>query len=238
MKSPTKGKPTRQIFGVSGNKTSVARVMNMISALELFSPEEIQKKMEDLIYDTLGEVPPGHMGELSQWDEIDRAYPDNTKMLVISNEICGFWAFVALKDEYFQLARQGKLREGSITIKALDSMQAPKEYKGYFLDIVVSSEHRTMKNFLLLVDAFVNQLEAYAETGSFLVEWCANAYSDAGRKLCQTFGLEYVCDHEQEGEGKIYYAKLSNESLKLPIFKKYPRLVELYSNYFAEQNRH
>ena len=232
MTNQTKRKPARQIFGVSNEEAPVASVMNINSAQKLFEPKELQKKLEDLIYTTLGEVAPDHMGDLNQWDEICRAFPNNTKMLVIANEICGFWTFMVLKDEYFKLAQQGKLREGDVTIKALDCMKEPKEFKGYFLDIVVSPEHRTTRNFHLLIDAFVNQLEAYAESGSFLVEWCANAYSEPGKKLCKIFGLKYVCDHEQEGEGEIFYAKLDSEMLKLPVFKKYPRLVELYSKYF------
>ena len=110
-------------------------------------------------------------------------------------------------------------------------MKASKEHKGYFLDIVVSPRHRTMQNFLMLIHAFIDQLIAYAEAGNFLVEWCANGYSDAGRKLCKAFGLEYVCDHEQEGEGEIYYGILSKESLSLPVFKDHPRLIELYNQH-------
>jgi len=218
----------KKIFGIDMSP----KILDVFAAQERFTPTEMQKKMEELIYDNLGEVSSDHMGEINQWDEIDRAYPQNTRMLVIGNEICGFWTFLVLTDEYFDRAKQGKLHEADITLQVLDDMKTSKEHKGYFLDIVVSPKHRTMKNFLMLMSAFIEQLEVYAEAGNFFVEWCANGYSDAGRKLCQTFGLEYVCDHEQEGEGEIYYGKLKNEIFDLSIFKEHPRLVELYKGYF------
>jgi len=222
------GATDKKIFGIDIGP----KILDISAAQKLFTPTEMQKKMEELIYDTLGEVSSDHMGELDQWDEIDRAYPKNTKMLVIGNEICGFWTFLVLTDKYFDIAKQGKLHEADITLQALDDMKVSSEHKGYFLDIVVSPKHRTMQNFLMLIRAFIEQLEAYAESGHYLIEWCANGYSDAGRKLCKTFGLEFVCNHEQEGEGEIYYGKLKSETLKSPIFKAHPRLVQLYNEYF------
>jgi len=232
MKTSKNGVADKKIFGIDVGP----KILDISTAQKLFTPTEMQKKMEELIYDTLGEVSSDHMGELNQWDEIDRTYPKNTKMLVINNEICGFWTFLVLTDEFFDRARQGKLHEADITLQSLDSMKVPKDHKGYFLDIVVSPKYRTMQNFLMLIRAFIEQLEAYAESGNFLVEWCANGYSDAGRKLCKTFGLEYVCNHEQEGEGEIYYGKLKNETLNLPIFKEHPRLVELYGQHFKNHS--
>jgi len=223
-----------KIIGVRvDSKIPSPKVLDVSAAqeLKLFTLTEMQKKMEDLTYDTLGEVSPEHVGELSQWDEIDRAYPKNTKVLIVDNEICGFWALALLTDEYFDRAKQGKLREAEITLQALDNMKIKKEHKGYFLDIVISPNHRSMQNFLLLIDAFIKQLEEYAESGNFVVEWCANGYSNVGKKLCKTFGLKYICNHEQEGDGEIYYGKLTDKTLKLPIFREHPRLVELYSKH-------
>ena len=235
----TEKKASTDMYGVPlKGAPDVRSIMNVYEAQMHFTHEEIQKKMEELVFEGIMKKPPDDIpieaiGKIDQWDAIDRAYPDNTKMLMINNKIRGFWTFLVLKDEIFQLALRGKLREGQITLDSLEDMQTSKEYKGYFLDIVVSKKHRTLRNLHLMIDAFAGQIEAYAERGCFLVEWCANAYSDAGKRLSDTFGLKYVCDHEEEGEGQIYYAKLSNESLKLPIFKKYPRLVELYSRHFT-----
>ena len=207
------------------------RILNILAAKELFSISEMQQKMEDLIYESLGDITSDHMGKIEQWNQIDELYPDNTKIIVKGDELCGFWTFVPLSEEYFEKAKQGRLKEAEITHEILDILVGG-EYKGYFLDIVISPLHRTYEAYPLLFDAFIKQIEQYAEHGIFFDEWCANGYTNEGKKLCKMYGLKYICDHEQEGEGEIYYLKMDEETLNRPILKKYPRLIELYKQHF------
>jgi len=226
-----------------------ARVIGVMDAidLKLFTHEYMQSRMETLIYDGLvsddddadkGDI---HKGSLKQWEDIDKKYPEFTKMLMIHNEIYGFLTFLVLNDECFELAKQGKLCEGDITLDVLDrdivnnSEGYKNEFKGYFLDIVIESEHRNASNFRLLLDAFIKQIEDYAKAGKFVVEWCANGYSEHGIKLCEMLGLEFICNHEQEGEGQIYHTKFNEDSFNHRGFKRYPHLVELYQKHFKDK---
>lgn len=211
-------------------KTSEVRVLNIIEAQELFSLNELQVKMEQLVYDELDGVVSEHMGELEQWSEIDKMFPDNNQMLFIENDLAGFWCFVPLKEEYFEKAKKGLLKECDITLDILDYIDMPYEFRGYFLDIVISEKYRGSRNMMKLLSSFIEQVEKYAENGSFLVEWCANAYSFEGKRISEMFGLEFICSQTHGGE--IFYAKVDVDTFNKPIFKRYPRLVQLYKEYF------
>jgi len=209
------------------------RVIDMSEAARLFSCEYLQECFEKIIYETLGKVDQINMGHIQQWDEIDRAFPQNTMLILKNRKVVGYWTILPLKDDVFEKALKGNLDEGTITLESLEYVNMPGTYSCYFLDIAILPEYRGVKAFQLLINAFFELLQAYAEDDIYFKDWCANGYSVEGEMLCRSLGMHYLCDHHEEGEGKIYYIDASQFTFDRSIFKRFPRLVELYKKRFS-----
>ena len=196
-------------------------------ALEKHSWEDLVKLRAQICYDTMPGLTDDHMGGIPQWVDIHKSFPDNCKMLMRCEEIVGYWFFICLNDEFFEMAKYGKLHEGCITLDCLKFMYLPGDYKGYFAAMAI--KQNGINNFLMLFNSFFKQLEKFAEEDIFISEWCVNGYTPQGQSICKTLKMTHLCTNEVKGE--MYYVE-SWWNLNLPILTKYPKLIELYKKHF------
>lgn len=166
-------------------------------------------------------------GTAAQWEEFLQNDSDTFQYLVTSDgKIVGDWSIVALTDEAFNLAMQGKLLEKDIGLDNTNMLCFPDVYNGYVLAISLLPQYRNMQNYNLLIESFLDQLERYAENGIFFRKWCMNVFGREVEALMKQLGFSYVCDNVVHG--KIYacsFMPLPNISM----IQKRARLVELYN---------
>lgn len=167
-------------------------------------------------------------GSAQQWEEYLQDSSDTFQYLVNKdNRIVGDWSIVALNEDTFEQAKKGELLEADIDIDKTEMICFPGIYRGFVLTLSILPEHRNMKNYNLLVDSFLAQLEEYAENGIYFKEWCMNVFSKDVESLVKQLGFKYVTNNNVFG--KIYHCNflpLPN----LPIYKKHPKLCERYDN--------
>jgi hypothetical protein len=48
-----------------------------------------------------------------------------------------------------------------------------------------------------LLDSLMEQQAHLAEQGVYFEEFCTNAWTPEGLSLCQTLGMQHVCNHEE-----------------------------------------
>ena len=167
-------------------------------------------------------------GTAQQWEEYLQNNSETFRYLVNSeNKIVGDWSIVALNEESFDLAKKGELLEADIDIDKTEIICFPGIYQGYILTLSLLPEYRNMKNYNLIVDSFIRQLEEYAENGIYFKSWCMNVFGKEVEALVKQLGFRYITDNKVMG--KIYYCDfipLPN----LPIYKKHSKLVDCYEN--------
>lgn len=167
-------------------------------------------------------------GTPQQWEEYLQDNSDTFQYLINGDhKIVGDWSIVALNEESFQLAINGELLEADIDLDKTEMICFPGIYNGYVLTFSILPEYRTMKNYNLIIDSFLAQLEEYAENGIYFRRWCMNVFGKEVEALIKQLGFKYLTDNKVFG--KIYYC----DFLPLPdfpIYKKHSDLVERYAN--------
>ncbi len=167
-------------------------------------------------------------GTAQQWEEYLQDNSDTFQYLINGdNKIVGDWSIVALNDETYDLSVKGELLEADIDLDRTEMICFPGLYNGYVLTFSILPEYRSMKNYNLIIESFLNQLEEYAENGIYFKRWSMNVFGKEVEALIKQLGFKYVVDNKVFG--KIYtvdFMPMPN----LPIYKKHKNLMELYAD--------
>lgn len=76
-----------------------------------------------------------------------------------------------------------------------------------------------------MMSKLLESLEMFAINGIFINEISTLAYSDSGKSLCKSIGLEKINKHKDQGD--VYWSHITN-ILKQPFCKNFKTLQELY----------
>jgi hypothetical protein len=163
-------------------------------------------------------------GTESQWAPVFMAHPETWVLLVKGpKQIIGYLHFVALNDEEFSRAKAGEFYDNRLTLETIEPLDVPGAYNLYFVLIGVLPEHRY--GGPRLIEAFFDQLEAFASRGIFFREMCANAYTWNGKRLCEGFGMRAAGPHKDFGTVYTLSLKEWPEAMR---FKRWEQLKKLY----------
>lgn len=192
-----------------------------------WSGQQLLDRLIQLDYATMAGITGESEGNTQQWAPVFMEHPDTWRLLIDGPEnIVGYWHFVPLEDSDFRLAKSGQLLDSQISSDQLCFFELPGSYCIYFVSITILPLYKTVSNFSLLLDSFFAQLTYLAENDVFVGEICANAITDYGRSMCRRLEMELVCDHKHQG---TIFHRTIKPLPDLKLFKKYPRLVQLYS---------
>lgn len=232
---PYKGKAPEASGCVQKPKTTVqggnvgCRMLKFQDLLALgYTSSSISVQLVENDYINCNGIGLENEGTAQQWEEYLQDNSETFQYLVDeNNKIVGDWSVVALNEETFNMAKNGELLEADIDTYKTEMICFPGLYHGYVLTFSILPEYRNMKNYNILIESFLVQLEEYAENGIFFENWCMNVFSKEVESLVKQLGFKYVVDNKVFG--KIYYCDflpLPN----LPIYKKHTELVERYKN--------
>jgi len=191
-----------------------------------YNPTKIAIQIVENDYITCNGIDEDNEGDAQQWEKFIQNSTETFQFLLNGeNEIIGNWSILALNEQMFAEAKEGRLLEKDITYEKSEMIAFPDTYYGYMLAILLMPDYRNMKNYMQLVNSFYAQLEAYAEDGIFFKEWCMNVFSSEIENIVKKLGFVYLCDNIKFG--KIYH-QVFIPLPKNPIVDKFPRLKELY----------
>lgn len=193
-----------------------------------YSAKQIALKLVENDYINCNGIGLENEGEAQQWEEYLQNDSDTFQYLInAKNEIVGDWSIVALTDEVFDSAIRGELLENDIDLDKTEMLCFPGSYNGYILTFSILPEYRNMKNYNLIIDSFLRQLECYAENGIFFKRWCINVFGKEVEAMVKQLGFKYLTNNKVCG--KIFFCDFSTLP-NIPIYKKYEKLVNYYSN--------
>jgi hypothetical protein len=166
-------------------------------------------------------------GTVDQWGPVFMHHPDTWRLLVTeSQQIAGYWHIAPLFSEEYSRAREGSLLDSQITLDKVRLFELPGVYDVYFVQVCLRSECRSLRNVQLLFESFFEVLEELSESGIFLREVCANAYTDAGKAICRSFDMLPVGKHLHHG---TIHAAPIDTVLKHYIAERFPGLKRRYA---------
>ncbi|MBU1638154.1 hypothetical protein KKC97_10870 [bacterium] len=222
------------------NRSTDSRSMQApsVSSLRVVDIEDVlmwgwngRRLLDELIrldYRTIEGLTSAHEGQTEQWVPVFMDHPDTWRLVIDSHgEIVGYWHFVPLFDDEYQLARTGQLFESAITTDKVKFFELPGKYNAYFVSICMQARYRRTPAMRIIFDSLLDTFTELAREGVFISELCANAYSASGVALSQSLGFTYACDHIDHG--KIFTSNF-RAVLSLDFAKRHRELIHLYSN--------
>lgn len=166
-------------------------------------------------------------GTVSQWAPVFMRHPDGWAILSIEKRIVGYFSFFALDDAFYEKAERGELLDSEITINNTIPFDVPGLYKAYFVLLAVLPEFPGAGRQLL--EPFFDQLKSLAEKGVLFEQFLANAFTPDGKRICEGFGMEKICNHADFGE--VYRLRLNPWPSRLD-YKRWTEIKNLYEQGF------
>lgn len=145
-------------------------------------------------------------GTTDQWAPIFHASPYTWKLLTTGDEVAGYWHYVCLNDERFQMAKAGKLQESNIKndmLVHLTHSGSERDYKMFISMIAIDSKHQQPEISSKLLLSFIREFGRLAKAGFFFSEICAVAFTPIGLQMCLDFGMEKIGRQEGIGDDLI-----------------------------------
>jgi hypothetical protein len=190
-----------------------------------------KRLLDELIsldYKTMDGLTPEHEGQTEQWASVFMDHPDTWRLIINSNkDIVGYWHFVPLFDNYYDIAKTGNLLDSQITADKVKLFELPGSYNIYFVSICLLPQMRRTWAIRMLYLSILDVIETLSLDGVFIKEICTNAYTSSGIALCKNFGFSYIGEHV--GHGKIFL-KSFRELIDHDLFNNYPNLKKVYLN--------
>ncbi len=191
-----------------------------------YTASKIAIQLVENDYITCNGIGDENEGSAEQWEAFLQDNSDTFQYLINGeNKIVGDWSIVALTEDAFAEAMEGKLVEADIGPDNTEMICFPDMYHGYILTFSILPEYRTTKNYNLIIDSFLRQMEEYSEDGIFFKHWCINVFSKEVEALVKKMGFTYRCDNRVFG--KIYSCDFIPLP-QIPLFRKYEKLVKNY----------
>lgn len=177
------------------------------------------------------------IGTAEQWMSVFQESPSTWRLLTCRGEIIGYWHYLCLTRDAFDLAKEGRLRDGEIT-PAMVEFPLPLDsgitYLMYIAMFGISPQHeRPMADMILMRD-FLKEVRAAAELGVFFSEICAVAFSSKSAFLCRQIGMQSIGQYQYRREdeiGEVFFL----EGAQVPetrLAAGNRRLAELYRKRF------
>ncbi len=221
---------TQPKTAVSANNSVDKRECRMAKFGELidlgYTASKIAIQLVENDYITCNGIGEENEGSAEQWEGFLQDNSDTFQYLINGeNKIVGDWSIVALTETAFNSAVEGDLVEAEIAGDNTEMICFPDDYYGYILTFSLLPEYRNMKNYNLIIDSFLKQMEEYSEQGIYFKKWCMNVFGKEIESLIKKMGFTYKCDNKVFG--KIYVCDFIPLP-DIPLYKKYQKLVENY----------
>lgn len=176
-------------------------------------------------------------GSVEQWAPIFHASPFSWQLLTCDNKIVGYWHYVFLKDEYFELVKLGKLRDSELEPAMLEFpslVDMSRNYKMYIIMLGVHGSHQKGNSGTTLVRSFVREFQTSTTEGLFVSELVAVAYTYQGQALCEDFGMTFIGRHPAARAGELaqIFHATGRQVAQQGHLSKYPKIARPYLKRF------
>ena len=193
---------------ISDNKKQNYRIVDIATLQKMgWSIRKYVEEATILSYEAIEGLTEEHNGEIEKQIPIIKEQPENRRILLDeNNKMIGMWSFKPFYDDVFQKTKNGELFDVEITPDMMPTL-IPGTYNIYFSNICLKPQYRKTIVFKILLFSIIELIETWADEGIFIHEICAQAYSDSGKNLCKSIGLNFVKNHIDHGEiycGYVY----------------------------------
>ncbi len=193
---------------------------------------KLAQELVKLDYEVIEGLKPDDEGEVPHWARIFVNHPDTWRILYNSpGEIVGYWSYVPLFPDNFDMLKNGKIVEGQVTDDMIPTMDILGHVKIFFSMLALRENYRGTSAIHLLYYSFLDVVQYLAQHRIFFDEIATNAYSPAGEAICKSFEMKYIRDSPINGK---IYARAFYPFPRSNAFLEHPTLLSLYKEEYEK----
>jgi len=182
--------------------------------------EDIVQKLLNLDLITMDNLNESGEGDNAHWVSLFTDFPQTWRVLVLEDEVIGYWHFVPVSDEGFDLLAEGNMKEKDLSPESDGYFGEAGTYNLYVTGAALMPEYRGFRYMKPLVDSFFFAVSLFAQRGIFFRKFGANAITEDGINLSERF---YMVK-----EREIYEAPAAAFLNSEYIAEKHPEIIMLY----------
>lgn len=204
---------------------------------------DIAKRLVENDYNLYPGMVVENEGEPEQWAEYLSTYPETFRYLINEkNEIIGNWSFLAVSEEiHAEKLAKGELTEETFSIDETEFLLFPGDYIGYLLNLSMNEGYNSLHNLNMLLEAFTDQLLAFAQSGIFFKAWYVNVFRKDHEAMYRKMGFRFLMNNKSFG--KLYLLEYKPDRKKAHMgklpqnnsYEHYGQLMELYDKHFNRE---
>ena len=178
------------------------------------------------------------VGTAEQWFPILQESSSTWRILTHGGEVVGYWHYLCLTAEAFDLAMDGRLRDGEIEPSMVEfplPLDSDHMFRMYIVMFGVDPLHQGPVAEMTLMRDFVSEMHTAAEAGVFFSDICTVAFSPKSAFLCQQVGMRRIGSYQYRREneiGEVFYLA-GSQIAEVRLVTSHRRLAEMYRKRFA-----
>lgn len=135
---------------------------------------------------------PTATGTATFWSMIFEALPDSWRVLTRGNRIVGIWHMVPLVPSAYEDFRTGKLSDGQLELRHVESFDLPGKFNVSLCSVVIDRPTRNQASFALMLTSLLETIQQLAERDVVFEKVCLQAWSPHVTILCHRLGFREV----------------------------------------------
>lgn len=173
-------------------------------------------------------------GTAEQWAPLFQFTPSCWRLLTHNDIVVGYWHYLPLKRECFDIAKGGELLESELSMGMTVVMISPGRYLMYITMFLIDLRHRAVEAWNLLRKSFLDELFKLARAKFFFSDICCCTLSVDGIRLCEDMGLSRIGRRKLCGSSEIAEIYLEQFPCKQPtrMFFGHSGLQKAYADEF------
>ena len=187
-----------------GNVSAELRHVKYRDLIKLgYTKEQIGEALVENDRSLYGDVG-GNEGDARLWAFYLSSYPDSFQYVINEKDkIVGNWSMLVPSADSLAKIRKGGFLEEEFEVSETEFLLFPSVFNaGYILNFSINEGWQTAKNYSLLWQSFISQIQAWAEQGIFFRSWIVNVFRADHEALYKSLGFRYLADNVNQG--KLY----------------------------------
>lgn len=162
-------------------------------------------------------------GTFDDWVSDCQNYQNKYSLLVVDDEIVGYFSFIVLNEENYQKVISG---ETMINSAFSEFYEFGGEFYCYIGILPILNEYANSNNYLIMLDKFFKRIVEMSENNIIFKGFGISVYTDLVEKIVERLNFKYVGDNL--AKGKIFTLSIEDLLANQTIKNRYKDFYQLY----------
>jgi len=145
-----------------------------------------------------------HEGTPEQWAPIFQESPYTWKLIVLGDEVVGYWQFMCLKPEYYQKVVSGEIIDSEVSVEMMEYPVVAGRYNVFFCVLAIKRAFQGTQAHALIEKSLVGCIRDFTSHGVFFENMYSCGFTHEGIRMCQKImKMRHLGRHPRAGKAEV-----------------------------------